>query len=651
MKSRFFILIAIGIIVWVAFGLRIHNLEQWPQGLSADEAINAIDAVHITQTARFPIYEDPFRPEILFRLVQGTGSIFFGSSIWAFRFTSAIIGTLTIAAIYWATQESLSDLSPSHRRIAGLIAAGSLAIALGHLTLTRTLYRAVPQPLFMALLVGFLLRGFRTKNRRDYMWAGLFLAGVTHTYLAGLLVPFALIPYGLSLLIGKWSTRQTWIPNLVVMTVVLAILTSPLIYLFFTDSDTLLNRANQVRNERSVTLTTRIEQVRDMFFDKGDINSQYNVESAPVIPENLQWLFLLGLAALVIRIRQPSSALILGLMIISPIPVLLANEVPHGLRIIGAFGAFPLVIGVGVGLILTLLSRLPTEQTQRVVYGAGLGLFALVLWNAHQADKTYNNYWQKPLTWSIYDKELPRAEWFFRTDNRDMGLWIAEQNRPMLIPIDEISRSTTRAWLLDSYPHVNTSEDLSIIPSDTLIVVPWALETDDLMRDSRQYVLLENDTITIFPPFTHETRDNLLSNIDSAETSHRENGDLMAHIMPLSNAVTLQIEPRTVSNENTSLPLYDGQVQLLGWRGVDTLASVDEEQIIDITVDFRTTGSIWHHYSALVSFHTQDFDRKAWHNDPVWRWLYPSTLWQSDDVVSQTYTLPIPLTLKLVHIV
>lgn len=630
-------------IIFIAFWLRVDKLDQLPPGLTSDEAINIVDAFHITKVWRFPPYEDPYRPEPLFRIIHTSSALAFGTHIYTFRLTTVFLGILTLAGTFWAMRESLPDLPPWQRWLVALIAAGTLAVAIGPVTLQRTFYRANVEPVFVPLSIAFLLRGLRKGWRRDFILGGICLAAVAHSYLAGLVMPLVLLPLGVSLLIFRFSAWRKWLPNLVLAGVALAILTAPISYLLLTDSEKILGRVNQVEGS-SLTLQRKIELTWDEFVKTGDINPQYNAESAPVIPRYFVPLFILGLIALVIRIRQPASALIGSMIVLSAIPVLASNEIPHGLRIIGAFGVFPLVIGTGVACLFSLISRLPSPQmTRRLIYASTAGLMALILLDAHYAHTTYTRYWDKPYTWAVFGRDLPHGLWFFRTDRRDFARWIEQQDTPLLVPVDELAHQTTRAWLIRSFPNMDTATESVQLPSNTQLVMPWALETGDLMRTTRQYALLQDGKITLLPPLAIETHTALMEDIDNAPAVYQQNGDLMLHVRPIPENLAIRFEPTTIVNSTENpLPIFNGDVQLVDWHGPTTLLSIAEEQTLTFTLDYQRLHPLWHHYTGYLAFHTQEYDRKAWQYADLWRWVYPSTIWDEDDVVSYGFTLTIP---------
>ena len=53
-----------------ATALRAYHFNEWPPGLSHDEAINGIDALRLLRTGVIPLYTRDGRPEPLFRFAQ-----------------------------------------------------------------------------------------------------------------------------------------------------------------------------------------------------------------------------------------------------------------------------------------------------------------------------------------------------------------------------------------------------------------------------------------------------------------------------------------------------------------------------------------------------------------------------------------------------
>jgi hypothetical protein len=641
-------------VLLAAFWLRLENLDTLPSGLSNDEATSVIDAFHISRIGSFPFYEDHGRPEPLDRYVMALGVHLYGTSIWAFRLTNVFAGLLTIAAAYWTMLECLDDLSPDVRRLAALATAAALTVAISHITLSRAIYRGIFQPPLMLLYMGLLLRGLRSGQRRNYIFSGVCLALTLYTYTSALAVPVSLAPIGAYLLLFRRKSWRRWVPNLVILGVVVAVLMVPAGLRLLDNPQAVLGRSAEVNRGTGSNLSLQsINGVIAQFFTRGDINPQYNVEQVPLLPRSFVGLFVAGLLALLVRFRQPSSWLIGSLLILAAIPVIAGSEIPHGLRIMGEFAVFPLVIGAGIALLMLLVQRLvKTIQALHIALQAALSAVALLAlaflaWqDAGYARRTYQAYWAKTegyeYTWRIFGRELPIADWFFRPDRRDFANWMAAQDTPMLVPVEELNTQTTRAWLLTSYPSVVARGEDVEIPPGTRLVAPWSLEQDGLLSETRHYALLNESTITLLPPLAVETHEALLANIEQAEPITRSGVlDLMGYTKRLCNDFPIVFEPQTeavLDESGAGLALFENELSILGWHGPNTFT--DTGTYI-YTLDWRAQRRLGHDYSTFLQLQTQDYQRIAGDEDLVWRWLFPSTLWQASDLVPDVHTLEI----------
>jgi len=634
---------ALIIALLVGFWLRIHSLDQYPPGISNDEAVNTIDAFHLVQTGSFPLYQDRGRPDPLFRLFQAVGAAGYGSSIWSFRLTSAFFGTLTIAAAYFAAIQAFHDLPPRSRRAAALSAALVIAVAIGHVTVTRSTYRAVPQPLFMFLAAGFLLRGLRGNQWRDFLLSGLWVAAGLYTYTAAFMVPLAFFPLGLHLFIQRWRTLRQWFPKFISVGIITAALTLPIAYLLLTTPEAVTGRAASV-SESSDEIPRQIRGIVEQLYNKGDENPQYNVAQAPLLPETFAPLFTLGLIALLIRFRQPSSTFILALLIVTALPVVLADELSHGLRIVGEYAVFPLVIAAAVGLLLTIAHRFIRFQYINLI-GIVI-LLGLSGWEAAQTFTTYSNYWAKPNEWQqwrIHDEVLDHNEWFFRTDRRDFAAWITQQEQPLLIPVEELSRPTTRSWLFQAYPQVAAVDSEMELPQATTLVVPWSLERGGIMRETKQFALLHNQTITIFPPFSDETHQQLMTDIEQGAPITRQGNQLnfLGYTKPIPDDANLAFEDSNHQSE-VFASFGDAAIDLINWRGANTIIDGAFDEKLTYTLTWRANRRIGFDYGSYLQLQTQDYQRIAGEDVLIHRWLFPTSIWGTTDQVPVQYQLAIP---------
>ncbi len=647
-RTRFRFPLLIILVLLVALWLRVDRLDRYPPGLSDDEAMNTIDAYGLLHNGKMPLYEDTDLPEHLHRLILAAGIAVLGPSVWAFRLIQVFTGVITVAAAYWAVKQCTDDWPEQARRIGGLAGASYLAVAMPHIVLSRSLYRGLPVPLFTLLFIGFLMRGLRTNRRRHYAYSGLCLGLALHSYTAAYGIPASLGVVTLSLLIFRWRTWRDWLPGLIVLGAVFVLVIAPTVYVLLTDRDRVLARTEDVGSGSSLEPKKRIELIRDQFFNTGDINSQYNADHAPLLPPVYAQIFLFGGFVLLLRIRHPSSLMIAALLVITAYPVYAGGEIPHGLRIIGEFGVIPLVIGVTVAVFPAnaqrfIQTRAKLRTVKLTLFYAGLlviGLVGLMLGTAVIAQDRYLKYWDEDIPWQVFGRDVQHGEWFFRTDIRDLGEWLADQEEPILFPLDELGRGNLRTWLLDRYPHIQTAGANISIPGEVQIVIPWTLEAGDLVRDTRLFALLDGDTITILPPVSDAAHTRLLDGIDQAQAVWRANGDLLVRVKRLDEEI--EFEPPTIDQ---TLAVYDDHARLDGFYGPVTLDG-SAAQTVPYTLVWSAKNSINHFYSAFLQLQTQDYQRLAGDEHRIWRWLYNPTYWQKDDQVPDPHVLEIPAGLQ-----
>ena len=653
--SRLTQYLIVALILIAATWLRVGGLAALPPGLSSDESMNANDAFHISKVgpARFPFYENYGEPEPLFRFILSLAVPFLGPHIWIFRLTSALIGVMSVAAAYWTTRQVLAA-QPIHRRWgAAAIAATSLAIALGHITLTRSLYRAVPLPLFILFFIGFLLRGLRRQNRILIGLSGLSLAAGFYTYTAGFFVPLALGPFALGLLLFERHHWRRWLIALALIGIVLILVVSPVAYLLVKSPERVLGRAAEMADvsvaNASVAFSTISQRVVErsqslakgtlsVLFLRGDGNVQYNTDNAPVVPFVMQPLFAIGILALLFQWRQTRSWLLFSLILITAAPAVLSIEPAHGLRITGAFAIFPLVVGLGTSAVLDYVERFPTQ----IHFATNGLLMAAVLIGVLWARQTYVDFWQKPSAILMFGRNLTYGEWFFRPDQRDLALWIRSQSGPVLVPVDQLLPQTTHAWLLPRYPNVAADDEHFVLPTDTQVAIPWALELGDFNTDARHFALLDDGIITLLPPLSEGSHETLNAKLDSAPIVTRSNGNPLVKVIPSTEVSAITFDPPQVAAapEKPIISLPNGLL-VTSWWGPKTL-SPELEQTITYMLNWVTTQPQRHDYYSFVGLLTTNNNRQAGVDAEMTRWLYPTWTWRPNTPTPVTYSFTVP---------
>ena len=381
-------------VMLLAAGLRLWKLDVLPPGLWYDEAINGVDARMVLSGRGFPLYFAANNGrEPLFIYLQTLAVAILGASPYALRIVSALIGILTVPAVYFCAMAFLNsttqgkseqDAALGQRRWLALLAATGLTVSYWHLSLSRLGFRAVMLPLVSALAMGFFWRAWSGHRRRDYGWAGVWFAVALYTYSAARLLPLVPLVFILSeAVVDLWRARraggaarqelrQIWrgrLTGLVLVACIGGLLLIPLAVATVRDPDTVLGRSGQVSifEPNPVGAVARTPWQRSLdnaalvfrnFYDRGDQELRHNLPGRPVNDPLLAALFTLGWLTALWQIRQARYRLLLIWLTIMLLPTLLSTQAPHTLRGAGALPPLVLLYAVGAQTLLGTSSRL-----------------------------------------------------------------------------------------------------------------------------------------------------------------------------------------------------------------------------------------------------------------------------------------------------
>lgn len=240
----------------LAAGLRFYALEAIPPGFHHDEAFEALEALHVLADRNYhPLYfPGNFGVEPLFIYLTALAFKLCGAGPTVMRGVAALLGSLTVPALYWLGKElewasqKAHEHSPSHSlpacgeghdgekslpagregqggadsllahiegrgkahtlsiskkghggatslRGLGLIAAAVLAGLYTHIHFSRMGIEPILVPLDSILMTAFLWRGLRTGRWLPFALSGLFLGLSPYTYPAGRLLPFLALAF------------------------------------------------------------------------------------------------------------------------------------------------------------------------------------------------------------------------------------------------------------------------------------------------------------------------------------------------------------------------------------------------------------------------------------------------------------------------
>lgn len=340
--------------------LRLSDLPQVPAGVHYDEAANGILAAEIGLKGERPLFITSYTgKEVLFFYLAGGLMYLLGDSVFTLRLAAALVGIVTVAAVYWLGLELFRD-----RRVA-LVAAALLAISFWHLLFSHLGFRAITQPLLQTLTAATLLRGIRLEQRKWLLLSGIFLGLTAYTYLAARLFPVLLLVASLPLLLGRdWRKRSL---QLLLVGGVALIVLAPLLGFFLANPDAFWVRIAQVAPDEAVlSLGESFLRSLEMFFLVGDPYIRLNLPERPLFGWFWGGLMLVGWLMLLWRWRalqadwQRASVLLLllaPLIMLLPTALAVHEIVPSNLRAIGLIPFIFYLPGVGLMVLVNDLGN------------------------------------------------------------------------------------------------------------------------------------------------------------------------------------------------------------------------------------------------------------------------------------------------------
>ncbi len=178
----------VAVVLLSAAFFRFYRLEAVPAEPFSDHAEKILDVYDITQgETRIFFPRNTGREPIQFYWTLLVAAVFqTGLSFQSLKIGTALLGFFTLPFIYLLGKEIAN-------RRAGLLAMLFAGIAYWANVISRVGLRFPLYPLFVAPTCYFLLRGLRTRNRNDFLLAGLFLGLGLHGYTPFRIVPLLLV--------------------------------------------------------------------------------------------------------------------------------------------------------------------------------------------------------------------------------------------------------------------------------------------------------------------------------------------------------------------------------------------------------------------------------------------------------------------------
>lgn len=386
----------LGIIIFLAFFLRVYQLDKVPPSLYWDEASLGYNAYSISQTlrdehgeflplTRFMAFGDYKAPGYIYAAAISIKLL--GLSDFTIRFPSALAGTLLVVVSYLLVSE-LGFLSNWDKKFTGLLGycvTGLLAISPWSLQFSRGAFEANLATLFSGLGIYLFLRAIRSKSSLFFLLSSFFFVLSMYTFNSHrIFVPLILFALALIFFRDVLAQWKRWLPALVLFAILLFPLakygTTREAQLRFQEvawvndlapiqtANDLIARdgntwwSNIIHNRRIVYaqefLAHYTDQVKANFlFYSGDENKRLSIQTVG----ELYWLdlpfLLVGLYFLLWNWKQKGSQVILTWLLLAPVPAALARETPHALRALTILPIPQIIVAIGMTHFLLKLPK------------------------------------------------------------------------------------------------------------------------------------------------------------------------------------------------------------------------------------------------------------------------------------------------------
>ncbi len=344
----------------------------------------------------------------LYPIGQHMTSSLLGTNLVGLRAASAILGTLTVASLYFLAKSLLHD-----RKLA-LLAALLLATFPPHLHFSRIGLNNIADPFFGLTALAFLIRGLQSNRRSDYVVAGAMLGLTQYFYEGGRLVFPGLVILAGMLYCLTLTDKRAHLKGLVWMLLVALVVAAPVYTTLAAHEAVILPRLYNESIEprwyfslltyadgQGAWLKERFLNPLLLYFARPDANWFYGGHEALILPA-IAPFFLLGIGCLFWRPRSPTSLLLLPWLLLTVLGNSFLRESASSPRYVVIFPALMLVTAVGLWYTLRFLTQaLTVKMKPAVVSGLIVTLIAVgqVVYYFHDHLPVFTEQMRQPEAW------------------------------------------------------------------------------------------------------------------------------------------------------------------------------------------------------------------------------------------------------------
>lgn len=332
--------------------LRLYKINQIPPGLHGDEAQSGLEAIKILKGTPYSPYSAEVygQTTLYFYLTAGVFKVL-GISAASIRFTSAILGILTLPLFYLFVREALG-------RAPALFTIFLLSVSRWHLHLSRLGLMSVMMTLFQTGFFLFFLKGLKTKKLPPWVLAGLFFSLGLNSYMGFRLVPFTILAMIIFLLLTKRKIIKKNYFGLLVFFLIAISLSLPLLHYAYHHWDTFNGRMHSIwifnhqpTPKALSVLWQNLKGALISFHFRGSTWPHKNLPGAPLLDPISGFFFLVGLSIVLRRIRKPVFFLLLVNLVVMAVASIFSEPTyPPTLDPIRSSGALiSAIVLTGVG--------------------------------------------------------------------------------------------------------------------------------------------------------------------------------------------------------------------------------------------------------------------------------------------------------------
>lgn len=397
MKNNIYKYLLIGIVILGAI-LRMWHLGQTPPSLNWDEVSLGYNAWSILTTGKDEYGQpmpfilrsyDDYKPGLYSYFLIPFIAIL-GLTDFAVRFPAAISGTLGIIVVYFlvkeifGTKHILISKKEIDIRIIALISALCFAISPWDIQFSRIAFESQVGMVLNLLVFVFFLKGLRNGW---FFVLSFFCAGLSiHMYQSEkVFIPLILLFLSIVYMKKIWKLKRYYFAGVATAMIV----GIPFILAILTNSDVLLrakgvsvfsDQSILVRSSEKLIVDRNVGYFPGLILDNRRVEFVRQVVSGYLSHFDLNWLFisgdiarhhapsmgllylwqvpvlLIGIYVLFfMRVKKQIKLILIGYLLIVPIPASVTSGVPHAVRTMNFLGVIDIILGLGITQSITFI--------------------------------------------------------------------------------------------------------------------------------------------------------------------------------------------------------------------------------------------------------------------------------------------------------